>query len=163
MQDQGTANVLLSNVSISIDWAAASSDGNFAASSSADITSVVVKVGDVDLKIAGASLLQPPSSSPPPSPPILLATCLPAFNVLLQGTPRISFTESSFHSSTPVRLLNRLVSPSSSSLHSCSTAPLTCVSQGLRDIITSQMSSFTSLFLPQMDLLRFRAFCQGST
>jgi hypothetical protein len=57
-QDQGTANALLSNVSISIDWVAAASvasgdgrdDDDDAA---ADVTSVVVKIGDFDLKFAG--------------------------------------------------------------------------------------------------------------
>ena len=48
-QDQGTANVLLSNVSISIDWAAAAAGGGN------DIVSVLVKIGDVNLKFAGRS------------------------------------------------------------------------------------------------------------
>jgi hypothetical protein len=66
LQDQGTANALLSNVSISIDWAAAcvaGDDGGAATGAGADISSVVVKIGDFDLKFAGA----PPSSSPPTS------------------------------------------------------------------------------------------------
>ncbi len=63
-QDQGTANALLSDVSISIDWAAGSLAGGegdnastaaaaAAAADAADVTSVVVKIGDVDLKFAG--------------------------------------------------------------------------------------------------------------
>ncbi len=62
-QDQGTANALLSDVSISIDWAAGSLEGGegdnattaaaAAAADAADVTSVVVKIGDVDLKFAG--------------------------------------------------------------------------------------------------------------
>jgi hypothetical protein len=46
-QDQGTANVLLSNVPISIDRAAA------AAGCGNDIVSVLVKIGDMTLKFEG--------------------------------------------------------------------------------------------------------------
>ena len=50
-QDKGSANVLLSNVSISIDWAAATAA---AAGGGSEIMSVLVKIGDLNLKFAGA-------------------------------------------------------------------------------------------------------------
>jgi hypothetical protein len=72
VQDQGVANVLLSNVSISIDWATAlpapKSAAAAAADCSTDITSVVVKVGDVDIKIAGTN----PRHAPNPRPELLM-------------------------------------------------------------------------------------------
>lgn len=109
VQDQGTANVLLSNVSINIDWATAVSVAPSSADADAntDITSVVVKIGDVDIKIAGDS---------------------PDFIYRIV----VSFIDmrSAFE-------------------------------QGIHAMVTSQMSSFTSLFLPQIDLMRFGAFCQG--
>ena len=86
-QDQGSANVLLSNVSISIDWVAAV--GNAAAAAAAAAASndrslaleseclanasVVVKIGDVNLKFASSSPRPPPLSPllPTSFPPTL--------------------------------------------------------------------------------------------
>ncbi len=67
LQDQGTANALLSNVSISIDWAAAcvaGDDTGTTAGANADITSVVVKIGDFDLKFAGVHTSSLPLLAP---------------------------------------------------------------------------------------------------
>ena len=50
-QDKGSANVLLSNVSISIDWAAAAAAA--AEGGGSEIVSVLVKIGDLNLKFAG--------------------------------------------------------------------------------------------------------------
>jgi hypothetical protein len=106
LRDQGSANVLLSNVSISMDWASAATSADSVEPHSADITSVAVKIGDFDMKISGQS-------------PDFLYRIVASFLDL----------RSAFE-------------------------------LGLHNMISSQMPSFTSLFLPQIDLMRFGAFCE---